>query len=246
MIDRFDIRARGFPATLTLLQGGEMREAQGLLPWGSNYTFLMSVCYGSEETLAIYKPRRGERPLWDFPEGSLCQRELSAFVVSETLGLHIIPPTVLRSGPQGFGMVQQYIEHDPDQHYFTFGPEQAEQLRVIALFDYIVNNADRKAGHCLLDAQGDIWAIDHGICFHVQPKLRTVIWDFAGQLIPPAYVGYLAMFLGKERRKRLVRELSPLLTQGEIAALFNRTESLVQVGRFPEAGPGRQYPWPPI
>jgi hypothetical protein len=239
-------RARNFASMCTLLSRGVLREAHGLLPWGSNYTFLMSVCDADAETLAIYKPQRGERPLWDFPDGTLCLRETAAFVVSEALEWHIVPPTVLRDGPQGYGMVQQFIDHDPDRHYFTFGPQQKSQLQMIALFDYVVNNADRKGGHCLLDSGGGIWAIDHGICFHTQPKLRTVIWDFAEQSIPLGLIDDLAQFLDEECREGISAELRPLLTHGEIQAMFKRAEGLVRAKKYPEPGPGRQYPWPPI
>jgi uncharacterized repeat protein (TIGR03843 family) len=239
-------RDQEFAATCALLRDGEIKEARGLLPWGSNYTFLMSVCRNDVETLAIYKPRRGERPLWDFPDGSLCLREMAAFVVSEALQWHIVPPTVLRDGPQGFGMLQQFVEHDPEQHYFTFDPAQRPQLQKIALFDYLANNADRKGGHCLLGADGYIWAIDHGICFHAQPKLRTVIWDFAEQAIPTQLTEDLDRFLGEDTRRRVQSALRRLLTEGEILAMYRRADSLIQAGKYPEPGPGRQYPWPPI
>lgn len=196
--------------------------------------------------MAIYKPRRGERPLWDFPDGTLCQREVAAYVVSEALKWHIVPPTVLRGGPQGVGMVQAFIEHDPDRHYFTFGRQHRPQLQMIALFDFIVNNADRKGGHCLLDSVGNIWAIDHGICFHTQPKLRTVIWDFADQRIPAELLGDLTAVLDNPGRQAMSQSLRELLSQAEIAATFKRIENLVRARKYPEPGPGRQYPWPPI
>jgi hypothetical protein len=239
-------RADDFPSMCDLLLKGDLRETHGLLPWGSNYTFLMSVCQDDVEVPAIYKPRRGERPLWDFPDGTLCLRETAAYVLSEALKWHIVPPTVLRDGPQGYGMVQQFIDHDPDRHYFTFGAEHKSQLQMIALFDYIANNADRKGGHCLLDPSGDIWAIDHGICFHTQPKLRTVIWDFAEQKIPSPLLADLSRFLERDCRESVSGDLRHLLSQGEILAMFRRAESLERSRKYPEPGPGRQYPWPPI
>lgn len=244
--DRFAHRANNFHEILTLLQSGDLVETHGVLPWGSNYTFLMEVCLDGQQSLVIYKPQRGERPLWDFPDGTLCNREMGAFVVSEALRWHLVPPTILRSGPQGYGMVQQYIEHDPDRHYFTFGVECKEQLAQIALFDHLINNADRKGGHCLLADTGQIWAIDHGICFHVQPKLRTVIWDFAGQPIPSDLLEDLHDFCSAAVVNGVTDQLATLLTRQEIQALFRRAESLAKVAKYPEPGPGRQYPWPPI
>ena len=165
-------------------------ETLGLMPWGSNYTFLMQITNPQtkdlpeddrEDLLAVYKPRRGESPLWDFPNGTLCLREYAAGLVADALGWRIVPPTVLRDGENGFGSVQLFIENDPDQHYFTFkdDPDCRDQLQRICVFDLITNNADRKSGHCLRDMSGHVWAIDHGICFNADYKLRTVIWDFA-------------------------------------------------------------------
>ena len=159
---------------LHLLQTGVL-EVEGLLPWSSNYTFLVRVCGDEEEVEAVYKPRRGERPLWDFPQGSLCERERAAFVVSEALGWHIVPPTVLREGPHGIGSVQLFVDHDPDRHYLTFKglPAYATQLQKIVLLDVLINNADRKSGHVLLQKQANssnqadrLWAIDREIFPH--------------------------------------------------------------------------------
>ena len=231
---------------LRLLQQGDMEEQHGLVPWSSNYTFLMSVSDGKLKCLAIYKPRQGERPLWDFPEGTLCQRETAAFVVSEALGWHIVPPTILRDGPHGVGMVQLFVAHNPDQNYFTLGPEHRPQLQRIALFDHIVNNADRKGGHCLLDSNRQIWSIDHGICFHYQPKLRTVIWDFAGQKIPEALLNDLRKLCNQMDTPELSRVLHELLSSREVTALRHRVEAMIKSATYPEPGPGRNYPWPPV
>jgi len=236
----------GTPQALELLRNGKMTEAHGRLPWGSNFTFLMTVSCDGDKALAIYKPRQGERPLWDFPDGSLCQRETAAFVVSEALGWRLVPPTVLRDGPQGRGMVQLFVEHDPDRHYFTLGSEFRAQLGQIALFDHLINNADRKGGHCLLDKQGSIWAIDHGICFHTAPKLRTVIWDFAGDEIPADLLADLGKFVGRFGDSAASLELQQLLTAPEIQALLRRGDALITTKRYPMPGAGRQYPWPPI
>ncbi len=230
---------------LRLLRGGALKETHGLIPWSSNYTFLMGIADDELSALVIYKPREGERPLWDFPTGSLCQREQAAFLVSEALGWGIVPPTVLRDGPHGFGVVQLFIPHDPEQNYFTLARTHQAQFRRIALFDHIVNNADRKGGHCLLDEKGQIWAIDHGICFHAEPKLRTVIWDFQGQSIPPALLEDVQQLRGKLGGD-LHEALCELLTPAEVEALGNRIDALLESGVFPQPGPGPNYPWPPV
>jgi hypothetical protein len=240
---------------LELLQSGTI-EVEGILPWSSNYTFLVRVCAGAMELEAVYKPRRGERPLWDFPQGTLCQRELAAFVVSEALGWSIVPPTVMRQGQQGTGTVQLFIDHDPERHYFAMegDPLYREQLQQIALLDVIINNADRKGGHVLVqtaetpEEPDRLWGIDHGICFHTDQKLRTVIWEFAGTPIPPAMQDDL---LGLRKHLENAeswpsRALAELLAQNEIRALSRRLNRLLERPAFPEPGPGRHYPWPPV
>lgn len=235
--------------TLQLLQGGEMA-VEGLVSWGSNYTFLVRVCDPKDgvEVSAVYKPRRGERPLWDFAPGTLCLRELAAYLVSETLGWGLVPATVLRDGPHGWGSVQLFVEHDPNEHYFTFQRQYSDQLMRVVLFDLLVNNADRKGGHVLLDANSQIWSIDHGICFHSEYKLRTVIWDFAGEEIP----GHLKDDLVRLQEKldddsdKQIEKLRQLLSEREMAALSKRLERLIQRSIFPQPGPGRHYPWPPV
>ena len=230
---------------LKLLTQGAITDLYGLLPWGSNHTFLISVCSDTLEGYAIYKPRIGERPLWDFPEGTLCLRERSAYLLSELLDWHIVPPTVLREGPQGFGSVQWYVPHDPENNYFTFGQSLFDQLRRIALFDHIINNADRKGGHCLLDKRGKLWAIDHGVSFHAQAKIRTVIWDFAGEPIPTPLYGGLSS-LHESLNSDEASMFTELLTRYEIEALLRRTRKLEYTGVYPKPGPGRSYPWPPV
>lgn len=232
--------------TLDVLAKGELREAQGLLPWGSNYTLLMTICHEGIETPVVYKPRRGERPLWDFPDGTLCQRETAAFVVSESLGWHIVPPTLMRDGPHGIGMVQLFIGHDPDQHYFTFGHEQRENLQRIATFDLIINNADRKGGHCLLAEDGKMWGIDHGICFHARPKLRTVIWEFAGMPIPQSLVSDVGQLLDTLNNGSVATQLGKLLNEEELTALRSRMKGLLRRPVFPAPTSDWHYPWPPV
>lgn len=234
---------------LDLLAHGELT-VRGLLPGSSNYTFLADVSNDRYQGLAIYKPRQGETPLWDFPHGTLCQREVAAYVVSHALGWPIVPPTLLRAGPYGKGAVQLFVDADFAQHYFTLRDEAAFQptLRHIAAFDLIINNADRKAGHVLLDQQERLWAIDHGICFHVQPKLRTVIWDFAGEPLPEPLVADLTRLTAHlAPQQPLYLELAQLLREEEIKALAQRTESLLAAGVFPAPDPERRsYPWPLI
>ncbi len=170
---------------LELLRRGEI-EVKGRMPWSSNGTFLVHVCLDDEETAAIYKPHRGERPLWDYPSG-LYRREVAVYLVSEFLGWGLVPETVLRDdGPFGPGSLQRFVPAHFEEHYFTMleRPELHQALRTIGLFDLVINNGDRKSGHCLLGEDGRIWAIDHGLCLHEEPKLRTVIWDFAGQPVP--------------------------------------------------------------
>jgi uncharacterized repeat protein (TIGR03843 family) len=231
---------------LKLLAEGNIK-LHGLLPWSSNYTFLVSVSDGELKAFAVYKPSRGERPLWDFPEGTLALREMAAYVVSEALNWGLVPPTVLRDGPHGHGMVQLYVDVDHEQHYFTFGEKHIEEAQRIAVFDVLVNNADRKAGHVLEDAQGHIWAIDHGVCFSPEPKLRSVIWDFAGQPIPRDILDDLrALREQMGQRSPFIRALEKLLAPEEIEAMRRRLERLIARGKFPAPGPDRHYPWPPI
>lgn len=215
----------------------------GLLPGSSNYTFLARL--GEEGPLVVYKPRRGESPLWDFPSGTLCTREAAAYVVCSALGWSYVPPTILRQGPHGIGMVQQYIDHDPKFHAFNLAPEHDSELKEIALLDLIINNADRKGGHVLRDANGQIWAIDHGVCFHVQTKLRTVLWDYIGDPIPEEALKAISG-LRDQVAGGNAEQLEELLFAEEIESLLRRAESLLVDKAFPEPGPGRPYPWPPI
>lgn len=239
----------GFDEALELLTHGEL-EIEGLLPWSSNYTFLATVRHGGRSALAVYKPRSGERPLWDFPHGTLCLREVATFVVSEALGWSLVPPTVLRDGPHGIGSVQRFIHADPEAHYFTLQdhPAYTETFRRIAVFDVVVNNADRKSGHCLLGRDGRIWAVDHGITFHVMLKLRTVIWEFAGEPIPAPILKDLEALRQRLRDgSSLVQTLRRLLSAEEIDALRERVDGLLTQKTFPHPDPHRRHiPWPPV
>lgn len=231
--------------TIALLQRGTI-EVLGLLPRASNFTFLARVRADQEQMLAVYKPRSGEAPLWDFEEGTLAAREVAAFVVADALGWPWVPPTVLREGPQGPGSVQRFVAFDPGQHYLTMQRDRADEFRQIALFDVVANNADRKSGHCLLAEDGRIFVVDHGVCFHVEPKLRTVIWDFVDEPIPQDLQVDLRG-LGSNLTSGPFRErLEGLLTPAEIDATAGRVAGLQRSGRFPRPGPGRPYPWPVV
>lgn len=232
---------------LQLLTDGRL-DVEGLMPDSSNYTFLVRIADDDLAGLAVYKPRRGERPLWDFPRGTLCQREAAAYLVSSALGWDIVPPTVLREGPEyGMGSVQLFINAD-GEHYFTLRGSDDDAFRRIAAFDVITNNADRKGGHILKDEQGRIWGIDHGITFHIENKLRTVIWEYAGQPIPAELVEDIRRIGAElERDDSPLRvALGELLDRVEVEALRRRIERVVRRPRFPEPTGGRSMPWPPI
>jgi uncharacterized repeat protein (TIGR03843 family) len=230
------------PDALTLLSSGEI-EIQGRMPWSSNGTYLVTVTVSDQRPVpAVYKPGRAERPLWDFADG-LYRREVAAFELSEALGWGFVPPTVeVSDGPLGAGSLQLFVDADFEQHYFTLLEDPANHpvLRRMAAFDYLANNADRKGGHCLIDAAGNLWGIDHGLCFHVQPKLRTVIWDFAGQEVGADDLGDV---------RRLTREglptgLTDLLHTDESSALLRRALHLLDDPRLPQPRTDRPYPWP--
>ena len=217
-----------------------------LIPQGSNDTFLVSVSDGRQTRDAVYKPRRGERPLWDFPSGTLYKREYAAYLVARALSWNFIPCTVIRDGPYGVGSLQQFIDADSESNYFTLREECLEEMERIALFDHLANNADRKASHCFKDWGGRVWSIDHGITFHEEPKLRTVIWDFVGEPIPAHLMEQMAAFLTDLRSPgELTHELSQLLAPEETEAFERRIEGLLASGRFPDADPYRRnVPWP--
>jgi hypothetical protein len=240
----------GMPAAvpsdaLELLTKGDIRPL-GLMPRASNYTFLAEVGEGDRMVLAVYKPRRGETPLWDFPEGTLCNREVAAYELSRALGWPAVPPTVLRKGPMGEGSLQLYVEADPREHFFTLREAGLDAFMPVATFDVVTNNADRKSGHCLCSEDGTIWVVDHGVCFSEEPKLRTVIWEFAGRRVPDHYVEDVRRVAGDLRSGALRDTLLDLLSAGEVNATARRAEALARAGRFPAPGHGRAYPWPPV
>ena len=230
------------------LHKGEI-EVRGQFMWGSNYTFLCDLTYQNETIPAVYKPTRGERPLWDFPSETLAGREVAAYLLSEAGGWEMVPPTIFRGdAPAGPGSIQFYIEHDPEYHYLSFTPEDKARTRPAALFDVVANNTDRKAGHVLVGEDNKIWLIDHGVCFHVQPKLRTVIWDYAGQpLITEERTQLEALRKKLQANAQLIEDLNEYLSHREILAMVNRIDLLLETGCFPYPAEDRpSMPWPPV
>lgn len=228
---------------IDLLHHGEIT-VKGRMPWSSNATFLTDVCARDTITLAVYKPARGERQLWDFPPG-LGKREVAAYELSEALAWGIVPETVFRTdGPLGEGSLQRFVEADFEQHYFTLYEDEDEQwheqLRRICVFDLLANNTDRKSGHCLLGADGKIWGIDHGLSFHAEFKLRTVIWEFGGEPIPGELLDDVERFVEVGVPDTIACHLDPF----ERDALLARGRALVRERHFPTDGSGRRYPWP--
>lgn len=233
---------------LEFLQRAEL-DIKGEFLWGSNSTFFLTGEWEGKTAPVVYKPIRGERPLWDFPPHTLAKREVAAYLVSRALGWDFVPPTILRKqAPYGVGMLQLYIEHDPDYHYFSFSEEDRGRLRPVALFDLLINNADRKGSHILVDQQNRLWCIDHGICFHWEDKLRTVLWDFAGEAIPQPLLEDLARFEKEFIAGAVwVEELGQYLSEVEIKALWGRARLLLDNPIFPHPPEHRRpYPWPPI
>ena len=214
---------------------------EGRMPNSSNLTF--RVWLGSEDSdvKGIYKPLAGERPLWDFPAG-LHKREVAAWRLSEAMGLHVVPPTVLREGPLGEGSLQLFIEHDPSRHYFTIldgDPHLHDQLRAMAVFDFVANNTDRKGGHVLVDDRDDVWGIDHGVCFSEEFKLRTVIWDFGGEEIADHLLDSV-----RPIAHQVPLQVAALLDEAEVDAMTERAQWLLDHRRFPRPESRYQYPWP--
>ena len=222
-------------------------DIEGRMPWSSNATFLVNLATPDEDGelmpqgQAIYKPLRGERPLWDF-EAGLYRREVAAFLLSEAMGFHVVPPTVVRDGPLGEGSMQWFVDADHQEHYFTIYEQHEDlhdRLQLMAVLDIVANNTDRKSGHCLLSRDGRIWGIDHGLCFAADFKLRTVIWEFGGQPIPDASIAPLRRIM-----EGVPLEIAALLADEEVAAIQERAEWLLQHGEFPIDETGRRYPWP--
>jgi hypothetical protein len=233
-----------------LLEHGNI-EAVELIPWGSNYTFAALLvgqdgarCYG------VYKPRRGEVPLRDFPHGTLYKREVAAYRLSRHLGWDLVPPTVIREqGPHGIASLQLYVEPRAGAagQYERLRESHRCDLQRMAVFDLLANNADRKGGHCLLDVRGHVWGIDHGLTFHTVPKLRTVIWDYCGEPIPAELVIQLhEVRVDPGRLRALEHDLASLITPQEWDALLHRWDRLLANPCFPNLDPYRNVPWPPF
>jgi uncharacterized repeat protein (TIGR03843 family) len=216
----------------------------GRMPWSSNATFLVDLDDADHDLQAVYKPVQGERPLWDFPTG-LARREVAAFELSHHLGWDLVPPTVLRTeGPLGVGSLQLFVPADFEQHYFTIHDDAAHEptLQRLCAFDIIANSTDRKGGHCLFDSNGEIWAIDNGLSFHTEFKLRTVIWDYAGETIPADIVAEIASFIDGGPPA----SFADLLDEAEVDAAMRRATALITDGCFPVDHTGRRWPWPMV
>ncbi len=227
---------------LILLRDAEFSAAR-LIPWGSNYSFAVALeTTSGTSQLAIYKPQAGEAPLYDFPGGTLYQRELAAYLFSRWAGWNLVPPTVARDGPQGVGSVQLYVQPEGERsdRYDFWGSRDPEVERLV-LFDHLVNNADRKISHCLRDHEGKVWGIDHGLTFNREPKLRTVLWQFVGEPISPALLFDLRML--QERSDELHETLASVISPGEIQALERRIAQFSQHGCYPVLSPRRNVPY---
>jgi uncharacterized repeat protein (TIGR03843 family) len=226
---------------LALLAEGRM-ELLGVIRGSSNSALLVEVCHEDRSVWAVYKPREGERPLIDFAPG-LHRREHAAYLLSEALGWGLVPPTVVREdGPFGVGSLQLFVQHDPLAHYFTLYdevPESHDELRRIALFDVVANNADRKGGHVLHGVDGRVWGIDHGLCFAAGYKLRTVVWDFGGDPVPEDLLDAVAPLADA-----VPEQLAGLLTSSEVLALQQRVRRLLERPVLPVDATGRRVPWP--
>ncbi len=232
----------GEAATLALLREADFT-ASKLIPWGSNYTFAVALETGDgREQLAIYKPEAGERPLYDFPDGTLYLREHASYLLSERLGWGLVPPTVIRDGPHGVGSVQLYVEPKAergDDH--VYWGQRLCAIERLVLFDHIANNADRKLTHCLLDRDDHVWGIDHGLTFNAVPRLRTVLWQFTDAPIAPELIADLCRLREEERELR--DELRDHLSRRELDALIRRIGRLVTTGVHPRLDPHRNVPY---
>jgi uncharacterized repeat protein (TIGR03843 family) len=241
-----DLRAPTDDAeALCLLRDGVI-DLEGRLLDASNVTLVGTVRTGALAAECVYKPVAGERPLWDFPDGTLAGREISAFLVSEATGWQVVPPTVLRDAQFGPGMVQLWIDGDDDVDLPAFVRRDLPALRRMAVFDAVVNNADRKGGHIIPTPSGHVYGVDHGICFSVEPKLRTLLWRWAGKPLPTEAIEVLER-LADELRGDLGEELHEHLTRTEVRRTQQRVAELLRTGRHPEpSGEWPALPWPPF
>jgi hypothetical protein len=219
-----------------------------LIPNASNYTFLVELSWEGRNGYGVYKPRQGEAQLWDFPENTLFLRECSCYEVSKLLGWYIVPPTVQRDGEFGIGSLQLYVPPVDRSTYFTLRDAYPDEALRLAVFDVVVNNADRKGGHCFEALSGGIWGIDHGLTFHPEHKLRTVIWDFALQPVPETLQADLRKMMNcletpNAEATSFIREM---LAADEVNALSARTRRLLETPILPEPRSRRDIPWPLI
>ncbi len=254
---------------LAVLTHGAL-ELDGRLTDASNVTLRGRATLDGVSVTCVYKPVAGERPLWDFPDGTLAGREVAAFLLADAVGWSMVPPTVLRDGPLGPGMCQAWQENTgeplidlvpeeelpPDWHPVLAARDEQgrgyllahaddERLARLAVLDVVLNNADRKGGHVLRTADDRVYGVDHGVCFHVDPKLRTVLWGFAGRPLPDGSVEMLQR-LATELAGRLGERLAEHLSREEVAATAVRAEALAKDSRFPLPSPDRPLiPWPP-
>ncbi len=232
-------------SVLTFLQEAEI-EVEGRLVDASNATLLVTMTLASESKRAIYKPIAGERPLWDFQSGNLASRERAAYLIDQTLEFNLIPTTILRDGPFGPGMVQEWIEIDEAIDLELYFRQRSPELRKVALLDAVINNTDRKIGHLIPDIHGHLFICDHGVTFHEEDKLRTVLWQWSGEELTPQDVANLshlrAVLLNEE-----IPELTSLISESEYQALIARISRLIEDERFPEPNPNwPAIPWPPF
>lgn len=223
---------------LLSLQTGELGII-GRITDASNATLLAQI----EEHRVVYKPIAGERPLWDFPDGNLAQREFASFLVSDFLGFDVVPNTVLRDGPYGIGMVQEWIDPNETIDVVQFAQTQSKKIRQMALFDALINNGDRKFGHILPVSEDIVYGCDHGVTFNRENKLRTVLWQWAGREFDANEIAVIELFIEKFDSK----QFSDLLTSEEIEATLKRAEDLLTGRLFPEPSPDwPAIPWPPF
>lgn len=229
-------------AALDMLNRAEI-VAEKLVPWGSNYTFAVGLEIDGEMAhIGIYKPKLGERPLWDFPNGTLYLREYGAYLLSRWLGWDLVPPTVVRDGPHGPGSLQLYVEPTEEEiDEATFWGRRIVEIERMVTFDFLTNNADRKIGHCLVDVTGRLWAIDHGLTFNQEPKLRTVLWQFSGEPFGEEVAADLARL--QDDSAEIYQELAAILDGSEIQALKRRARNLFRLGTYPLLDPGVNIPY---
>ncbi len=236
----------GMSRACQVLLEGEISNCRALMR-ASNYVFLVTIQHQGQNLRAIYKPRRGEAPLWDFPDGTLYKRERAAYLVSQRLKWRLIPPTVIREGPYGIGAEQWFISNTNGINYDSFFNDHVREFQQVAAFDWLTNNADRKIGHCLESEDKKLWCVDHGLTFNTVPKLRTVIWDFAGEPIPGEIIADLNTFQDVLNNDLQFRQnLLELLYPDEVDALKLRLKRILKNPVFPNStGSFHDIPWPP-